>query len=97
LKVSKSCLRRNASCIAFCGCVWCFSCTLSMLFGYPVASSCMSCCGIPTRKLRIILMKFLLMCVSAINFENINVLCYIILFFVVLSKLLTQLGIFSRS
>jgi hypothetical protein len=30
-----------------------------MIFGYPVAS----CCGIPTRKLRIILMKFLVMCV----------------------------------
>jgi hypothetical protein len=30
-----------------------------MLFGYPVAS----CCGIPTRKLRIILMQFLVMCV----------------------------------
>jgi hypothetical protein len=51
-----------------------------MLFGYPVASSWMSCCGIPTRKLRIILMKFLVMCVSAINCENINVLHYIILF-----------------
>jgi hypothetical protein len=25
-----------------------------MLFGYPVASSWMSCCGIPTRKLRVI-------------------------------------------
>jgi hypothetical protein len=33
-----------------------------MLFGYPVASSWMSCCGISTRKLRIILMKFLVMC-----------------------------------
>jgi hypothetical protein len=40
-----------------------FFCTLWMLFGYPVASSWMSCCGIPTRKLRIILMKFLVMCV----------------------------------
>jgi hypothetical protein len=58
MKVSKSCLRLNASCIAFCGCVCCFACTVSMLFGYPVAS-----CGIPTRKLRIILMKFLVMCV----------------------------------
>jgi hypothetical protein len=53
---------------------------LSMLFGYPVASSWMSCCGIPTRKLRIILMKFLVMRVSAINCENINVLRYIIIF-----------------
>jgi hypothetical protein len=32
-------------------------------FGYSFASSWMSCCGIPTRKLRIILMKFLVMCV----------------------------------
>jgi hypothetical protein len=32
-------------------------------FGYPVASSWMSRCGIPTRKLRIILMRFLVMCV----------------------------------
>jgi hypothetical protein len=63
MKVSKSSLRRNASCIAFCGCVWCFACTLSMLFGYPVVSSWMSCRGIPTCKLRIILMKFLVMCV----------------------------------
>jgi hypothetical protein len=62
MKVSKSCLRRNASCIAFCGYVWCFSFMLSKLFGYPVASSWMSCCGIPTRKLRIILMKLLVMC-----------------------------------
>jgi hypothetical protein len=38
-----------------------------MFFGYPVASTWMSCCGIPTRKLCIILMKFLVMCVSAIN------------------------------
>jgi hypothetical protein len=37
--------------------------SLSMLFGYPVASSWMSCCGIPTHKLRIILIKFLVMCV----------------------------------
>jgi hypothetical protein len=51
-----------------------------MLFGYPVASSWMSCCGITTRKLGIILMKFLVMCVSAINFENINLLRYIIIF-----------------
>jgi hypothetical protein len=40
-----------------------FACTLSMLFGYPVPSSWMSCCGIPTRNLRIILNKFLVMCV----------------------------------
>jgi hypothetical protein len=63
MKVSKSCLRRNASYIAFCVCVWCFASTLSMLYGYPLSSSWMSCCGIPTRKLRIILMKFLFMCV----------------------------------
>jgi hypothetical protein len=62
MKVSISCLRRTASCIAFYGWVWCFSCMLSMLFVYPVASSWMSCCGIPTHKLRIILMKLLVMC-----------------------------------
>jgi hypothetical protein len=32
-------------------------------FGVLVASSWMSCCGIPTRKLRIVLIKFLAMCV----------------------------------
>jgi hypothetical protein len=67
-----------------------------MLFGYPVASLWMSCCGIPTRKLRIVLMKFLVMCVYAINCENINVLRYIILFLCGVIKV-TQLGIFSRS
>jgi hypothetical protein len=49
--------------LLFVGAFGVFSCTLSMLFGYPVASSWMSCCGIPTRKLRIILMKFLVLCV----------------------------------
>jgi hypothetical protein len=45
--------------LLFMGAFGVFLVTLSMLFDYPVAS----CCGIPTRKLRIILMKFLVMCV----------------------------------
>jgi hypothetical protein len=97
LKVSKSCLRRNAWCIAFCECVWCFACTWSKRFGYPVASSRMSCCGIPTHKLCISLMKFLVMCVSAINCGNINVLRYIILFLCGVIKVTYSVGYFSRS
>jgi hypothetical protein len=47
-------------------------------------------------KLRIILMKFFVMCVSAINCENIIVSRYIILFMCGVIKV-TRLGIFSRS
>jgi hypothetical protein len=58
MKVSKSSLRRNASCIAFCGCVWCFAlrcrCFLVTLLHLVVAFQ---------HKLRIILMTFLVMCV----------------------------------
>jgi hypothetical protein len=53
-----------------------------MLFGYPVASSWMSCCGIPTRKLRIILMNFLVMFVfgwvflaALINYGLLSSIC----------------------
>jgi hypothetical protein len=65
-----------------------------MHFGYPFAYSCMSCCGIPTRKLRITLMKFLVMCVSAINSENIDVLCYIIIFVCGVIKVTYSVGYF---
>jgi hypothetical protein len=62
MKVSKSCLRRNASSIIFLWVRLVFALYAVDAFDHPVASSSMSCCGIPTLKLRIILMKFLVMC-----------------------------------